>query len=102
MEILFRVSALFAEIVGTMAGFGSSIIFLPIALFFYDSRTALILFVIFHISENIGRIAFFRHGFLPQEMLNFIPSFFLVAIAGSFIGKKIVNKIPKKSSEKSH
>ena len=40
METYFWMSALFAEIIGTMAGFGSSTIFLPIALLFYDFKTA--------------------------------------------------------------
>ncbi len=48
LDVLFFVLALFAEITGTMAGFGSSTIFLPIALFFFDFKTALILVAIFH------------------------------------------------------
>lgn len=35
-EILFFISAFISEIIGTVAGFGSSTIFLPIALFFVD------------------------------------------------------------------
>ncbi|MDD3095201.1 MAG: sulfite exporter TauE/SafE family protein [Candidatus Neomarinimicrobiota bacterium] len=85
MEVMFWISALFAEIVGTMAGFGSSTIFLPIALFFYDFRTALILVAIFHISGNIGRIAFFRHGFDKKMLLRFgLPSV-LLTLAGALL-----------------
>jgi uncharacterized membrane protein YfcA len=61
-EILFFVSAFISEIIGTIAGFGSSTIFLPLALFFVDFKTALVLVAIFHLFGNLGRMNFFRHG----------------------------------------
>ncbi len=77
-EILFWLAAFFAEVIGTIAGFGSSTVFLPIALFFLDFKTALTLVAIFHISGNIGRITFFRHGFNRRLLLIFgLPSVFL-------------------------
>ncbi len=86
METYFWISALFAEIIGTMAGFGSSTIFLPIALFFYDFKTALILVAIFHMSGNIGRIAFFRHGFNKKMILEFgLPSVILTLIGALLV-----------------
>ena len=86
MEILFFISALLAEIIGTMAGFGSSTIFLPIALFFFDFKTALILAAIFHMSGNIGRIAFFRHNFDKRILLIFgIPSVLFTVIGASLV-----------------
>jgi hypothetical protein len=45
-----------AELIGTMAGFGSSTIFLPVALFFVDFKTAIVLVAIFHLLGNTGRI----------------------------------------------
>ena len=53
---------LFSEVIGTMAGFGSSTIYLPLASYFVDFRTALVLVAIFHLFGNVGRITFFRHG----------------------------------------
>lgn len=53
-EILFFLSAFVAEIIGTMEGFGSSTIFLPLALFFVDFKTAIVLVAIFHLFGNIG------------------------------------------------
>ncbi|MDK2912338.1 MAG: uncharacterized protein PWR29_1295 [Methanolobus sp.] len=86
-DVLFFIAALFSEIVGTMAGFGSSTIFLPIALFFFDFSTALILVAIFHMSGNIGRIAFFRHGFDKALLLRFgIPSIIFTIIGALFVG----------------
>jgi len=86
MEVYFWLSAFFAEIVGTMAGFGSSTIFLPIALFFYDFQTALILVAVFHISGNIGRIVFFRHGFDKKMLLRFgLPSVIFTLIGALLV-----------------
>jgi uncharacterized protein len=55
-EILFFISAIISEIIVTAAGFGSSTIFLPIALFFVDFKTALVLVAVFHLFGNLGRI----------------------------------------------
>lgn len=89
--LLFFISAFAAEAIGTIAGFGSSTIFLPLALFFLDFRTALIMVAIFHIFGNIGRIAFFRHGLDKKLILVFgVPSVIL-----TFIGALLVNHIPQ-------
>ena len=52
--LLFFLSAFVAAILGTMADFGSSTIFLPLALFFVDFKTAIVLVAIFHLFGNIG------------------------------------------------
>jgi uncharacterized protein len=84
-EILFFLSALVAEIIGTMAGFGSSTIFLPLALFFVDFKTAIILVAIFHLFGNLGRITFFRQGFDKKIMFQFgVPSV-LLSLLGAFL-----------------
>jgi uncharacterized protein len=70
--LLFFISALIAEIMGTMAGFGSSTIFLPLALLFVgDFKTAIILVAIFHLFGNLSRIIFFRQGFDRRIILQF-------------------------------
>src|SRR3990172_9302930 len=75
MIVLFFLSALFAEIVGTLAGFGSSTVFLPLALLFFDFRTALTLVAFFHIFGNATRIGFFRRGLDRKLLVKFgIPS----------------------------
>ncbi|WP_148680913.1 sulfite exporter TauE/SafE family protein [Candidatus Nitrososphaera gargensis] len=111
-EIFFFISALIAEIIGTMAGFGSSTIFLPLALLFVDFETAIILTAIFHLFGNIGRITFFRQGFdkriilqfgvpsvllsllgailmgvFPQPLLKLILGVFLIVTSGSFLAR---------------
>ncbi len=72
-----------------MAGFGSSTIFLPIALFFFDFKTALILVAIFHASGNMGRITFFRYG-LDKDLL---IRFGLPSVIFTMIGAMLINFI---------
>ncbi len=90
MSLWFIFFALVAEIMGTLAGFGSSTILLPIALSFFDFGTALSLVAIFHIFGNIGRVGFFRKGIDGEIVFGFvIPS----AIA-SLIGASLVGLVP--------
>ncbi|MDO8583064.1 MAG: sulfite exporter TauE/SafE family protein [bacterium] len=87
MEILFFASAFISETVGTIAGFGSSTIFLPLALLFFDFKEALILVALFHIFGNLGRIGFFKHGLDRRTLLIFgIPS-----VAFTLLGALLVN-----------
>lgn len=62
MSLWFLLAAFFADVLGTMAGFGSSTLLLPIAVLFFDFGTALALVAWMHIAGNIGRIIFFRGG----------------------------------------
>ena len=85
MEVLFFIAACFSEIIGTVAGFGSSTIFLPLALFFFDFKTTLVLVALMHIFGNIGRISFFKHGLDKRILLIFgIPSIVLT-LAGALL-----------------
>ena len=86
-EILFFISALIAEIIGTMAGFGSSTIFLPLALLFVDFKTAIILVAVFHLFGNLSRIIFFRQGFDKKIILQFgMPSILFSLLGALMIG----------------
>jgi uncharacterized membrane protein YfcA len=86
-DVLFFIAAFLSEIVGTIAGFGSSTIFLPISLFFVDFKTALILVAIFHLFGNIGRITFFKHGLNKKIILVFgVPSILLSLLGASLVG----------------
>jgi len=89
VELLFFILAFISEIIGTIAGFGSSTIFLPLSLFFVDFKTALILVAFFHIFGNLGRITFFKHGLNKKLILIFgVPSVIL-----TIIGALLVNYI---------
>src|SRR3989344_3713962 len=85
MLIGFFLTALFSEIVGTIAGFGSSTVFLPLALFFFDFKTALVLVAFAHIFGNLGRISFFRHGFDKKLFWKFTIPSVLFALLGALL-----------------
>lgn len=88
-DILFFITAFVSEIVGAVAGFGSSTVFLPLALFFVDFKTALILVAISHLFGNLGRINFFKHGLDKNIIITFgIPSVIL-----SFVGASVIDMI---------
>jgi uncharacterized protein len=85
VDILFFISALLAEIIGTIAGFGSSTIFLPLALLFVDFKAAIILVAIFHLFGNLARITFFRQGFDKRIILQFGMPSVLLSLLGAFL-----------------
>jgi len=86
MEILFFLSAFVSEIIGTIAGFGSSTVFLPLALLFFDFKTALVLVALLHIFGNIGRISFFKSGLDKHTLIVFgIPSVVMSLIGASLV-----------------
>lgn len=59
---LFLCGAFFAEVVGTMAGFGAATILTPIAALFMDVKTAIAVVACFHLFGNASRLIFFgRH-----------------------------------------
>jgi uncharacterized membrane protein YfcA len=70
-DLVFFIVAFLSEVIGAIAGFGSSTIFLPLALFFVDFETALILVAISHLFGNLGRINFFRHGIDKRIIVTF-------------------------------
>jgi len=87
MQVLFFFSAFFAEIAGTIAGFGSSTIFLPLALFFVDFKTALLLVALTHIFGNLGKITFFKHGIDKRLLIIFgLPSVLLSLFGALLVG----------------
>jgi len=83
--ILFFILALLAEIVGTLSGFGSSVLFVPIAAYFFDFHTVLGITALFHIFSNITKIYFFREGINWRIVLLMgIPAVIAVSIGAVF------------------
>jgi uncharacterized membrane protein YfcA len=89
MDTWFFVAAFFAEIVGTLAGFGSSTILLPIAVLFFDFKTALVLVAFMHLFGNLGRITFFRKGLVWRVIIYFG----VIGVAGTLLGALLVSRI---------
>ena len=72
---LFFLIALFSEIVGTVAGFGSSVFFVPLAGLFFDFHTVLALTSILHVFSNAAKLVLFgRHVRWRLLLLLRIPS----------------------------
>lgn len=89
MSILFFLWALVSEIAGTIAWFGSSSIFAPIANQFLTFHNALILVAIYHIFGNISRFSLFRRHRDKKIFILFgIPS-----IIATVIGAKLAGSI---------
>lgn len=108
MEIYFAfvLLAFVSEILGTISGFGSSILFVPVASLFFDFKTVLGITAVFHIFSNLSKIALFRKGiqkdiaiklgvpavifvtigaylttFLPTHQIELVMNFILVVLA---------------------
>ena len=72
---LFFLIAFFSEIVGTVAGFGSSVFFVPLAGLFFDFHTVLALTSILHVFSNAAKLVLFgRHVQWRLLLLLGIPS----------------------------
>ena len=86
---LFFFIALFSEIVGTVAGFGSSVFFVPLAGFFFDFHTVLALTSLLHIFSNAAKLVLFgRHVQWRLLFLLGIPSICCV-IVGALLSTKL-------------
>jgi hypothetical protein len=80
---LFLFLALLAEILGTLGGFGSSMLFVPIAGLFLDFHSVLGVTALFHVTSNITKIYAFRKGFDKKLVVSIgIPAVIFVIIGG--------------------
>jgi uncharacterized membrane protein YfcA len=88
MEILiFSVLALLAEIIGTVGGFGSSMLFVPLAGLFFDFKIVLGLTAVFHLFSNISKISMFRNGLDRRIILKIGIPAVLFVIFGAWMSK---------------
>ena len=83
ISYIFLGLALLAEIIGTIDGFGSSVFFVPIANFYFDFETVLGLTALFHVVNNMSKIAQFRKG-LDRNLILWlgVPAVIFVIIGG--------------------
>ncbi len=85
IPILFLFFAFLAEIIGAIAGFGTSTILLPIALFFFDFPTALIVVALLHVSGNLSKVALFKEGVDRNLLLRFGFPSIVLTLVGAFL-----------------
>jgi uncharacterized membrane protein YfcA len=92
--LLFFVLALLAEVIGTVSGFGSSILFVPIASFFFEFQIVLGITAVFHVFSNLAKIVLFRKGIDKNITLKLgIPAVLFVtlgALLTAFIPTKTI------------
>lgn len=78
---LFLFLAFVSEILGTVSGFGSSILFVPLASLFFDFKTVLGITAVFHVFSNLSKITLFRQGIDKQIVLKLgIPAVLFVLL----------------------
>jgi len=58
-DLIFLLSALLCEILGTIGGFGSSVFFVPVAQFFYSFQFVLGITGVLHVFSNISKLILF-------------------------------------------
>jgi uncharacterized membrane protein YfcA len=92
---LFLSLAFIAEILGTISGFGSSILFVPLAALFFDFKSVLGITAVFHVFSNLSKIFLFRKGIDRQIALKLgIP-----AVVSVILGAFLTTFLPTKQIE---
>lgn len=91
--IYFILLALLSEIVGTVGGFGSSMLFVPIAGYFLDFHSVLGVTALYHLSSNISKIYFFREGVDKKLVINMGITSVVFVIIGAILSKYLPSKI---------
>jgi len=91
MEYLawFIVLSLLAEILGTISGFGSSLLFVPVAGYFLDFHSVLGITALFHLSSNISKIALFRQGISRALVVRIGVPAVLLVVAGAWLSRYV-------------
>jgi uncharacterized membrane protein YfcA len=92
---LFILLAFVSEVIGTVSGFGSSILFVPIASMFFDFKTVLGITAIFHVFSNLSKIVLFKQG-VKKEMVKKLG---IPAIIFVIIGAYITTILPSEKIE---
>ncbi len=87
--------AFVAEVIGTISGFGSSILFVPLASMFFDFKAVLAITAVFHVFSNLSKIYLFRTGIQKDIVFKLgVPAVIFV-----IIGALLTNIIPQKEIE---
>ena len=90
ITVVFVVLSLFAEILGTVGGFGSSVFFVPIANMYFDFQTVLGITALFHVFSNLSKIALFNKG-LDKKILLWIGLPAVVFVIGGALLSKVAD-----------
>ena len=88
--LTFLACAFFAEVIGTMAGFGSATVLTPIASWFMAVKTAVAAVACFHLMGSASRSLFFRR----QINWPIVWAFGLTGVACAFVGAQVAAQLP--------
>jgi len=93
LPALFFLIAFFSEVIGTIAGFGSSVFFVPLAGLFFGFHDVLALTSILHVFSNAAKLVLFgRHVQWKLLLLLGIPSVCFV-ILGAYLSTRLEFKL---------
>lgn len=95
-NILFLLASFVAAIVATIAGFGSSTLLVPVAVFFMDIKTAVFLVACFHLFNNTFKIKMFWDKIDWKIFLQFGIASILFAFVGAILISIVPVEIVKK------
>jgi hypothetical protein len=84
---IFYILAFIAEVLGTISGFGSSILFVPVASLFFDFHLILGITAVFHVFSNLSKIVLFRQGIDKNIALKLGIPAVLFVILGAWMNK---------------
>lgn len=98
LPVLFLLIAFVSEVIGTVAGFGSSVFFVPLAGMLFGFHEVLALTSILHVFSNVAKLVLFRqHVQLRLLLLLGLPSICFV-ILGAYIGTRLESNSPSSFS----
>lgn len=83
---IFLAAAYLAAVTATIAGFGSSTVLIPVAMFFMDLKTAIFLVACFHLFNNLFKI----HLFFSNIDYRLFWMFGLPSILFAFLGARCI------------
>jgi uncharacterized protein len=86
---IFYILAFVAEVLGTISGFGSSILFVPVASLFFDFHLILGITAVFHVFSNLSKMVLFRKGFDKKILIKLGIPATLFVLLGAWLSKYI-------------
>jgi len=87
---LFLIAAYIAAVFATIAGFGSSTVLIPVAIFFMDLKTAVFLVACFHLFNNLFKVRLF----FTKIDFKLIVMFGIPSIIFAYLGARCITLFP--------
>lgn len=93
LPALFLLIAFLSEVVGTVAGFGSSVFFVPLAGFLFGFHEVLALTSILHVFSNTAKLILFRQHMQWRLLLLIGLPGIVFVILGAFLSRQVEFKL---------